>query len=96
MMAGREALSPVSPSTANEMPAAGNRPVSPGPSLLKRPPQQGADAAGAGPLGGKPQRNMLATPAQRLRQGLHYVRAHSAGFIEAYNAQWPSLQQYMF
>ena len=53
--------------------AAQKRPVSPGPSLLKRPPPQNGGGEAGGPLGGKPQRNMLATPAQRLRQGPQMV-----------------------
>lgn len=74
-----EVLSPRSSSDLNSRapPAMkpSTRPVSPGPSLLKRPPTPGDGAGGGGPLGGKPQagRNMLATPAQRLRQGSQMV-----------------------
>eukprot|EP01043_Picozoa_sp_COSAG02_P009052 COSAG02_NODE_301_length_25237_cov_19.918490_13_plen_336_part_00 len=71
-------LQPTTHSALNQQTAAmasgGKRPVSPGPSLLKRPPPQGGDGAlSSGPLGGKPQRNMLSTPAQRLRQGPQMV-----------------------
>jgi transposase len=65
------ALQPTSHSALNrELMSATKRPVSPGPSLLKRPPPQRGDG---GPLGGKPQRNMLSTPAQRLQQGPQMV-----------------------
>ena len=64
-------LQPTSDSALNQQQhmSGAKRPVSPGPSLLKRPPPQGGDGAPAsgGPLGGKPQRNMLSTPAQEFQ-----------------------------
>ena len=57
-----EVLSPRSAADLNSRDSAGRappamkpstRPVSPGPSLLKRPPTPGDGAVGGGPLGGK-------------------------------------------